>query len=96
MADMANTDFLRTTMKRQSTQVTEMTLGSQADHGCFLRTSCAIGTLEDKEMPEFSMAMGMYKFKELLEKMLEDSGDESAEYFPHIRKTLARFVKSTV
>ena len=80
-------------MKMQSTQVAETTLSGHSNKGCFLRTVCAVGTLDSQETPQLSMAQGILEFKRLLEEMVIQVDETEAarkENFPNIRKTLAR------
>ena len=77
----------------QSTQVAETSLDGHASKGCFMRTVCAVGTLNAEEAPALSMAQGIFEFRKLLQEMVEQMkqrDDVNSKDFPNIHKTLAR------
>ena len=58
---------------------------------------CVVGTLEDAEIPKYSMANGIVEFKNMLTEMVDGIAKNpqvTAEEYPNIHKTLARLVLS--
>ncbi len=77
-----------------SVQMTEDSLaGKVGGDGCFLRTACAVGTVDEEDVPGFSMASGLVNFRSMLQSMIAEAEAEGAHYaqYPTIRKILASF-----